>query len=217
MPAQRTRARGSRGAALQSRRFLGLAHRDCCATRGPASSTTRPPREPAVPAGLAGCRDRRHGPVALAAGRASTRPTRRRHRPAASSRPTSRARTASSRCGTRASTARARRSRILQFGVDTDEDLAVFDAAFGLDGPAAGADPGQRRPCGRARGLRDRGDARHPGRAGGGAGRPDPGLSASPDTTTFGAAMDAIVADGRAQMRVGVVRPVLRGRLHEPR
>jgi kumamolisin len=88
---------------------------------------------------------------------------------------------------------------ILQFGVDTDEDLAVFDATFGIDGP-----PPQRIPVN-----------------GGLVGAPaDFGTEATLDTqvvravapgaqilvygfpaaTTFGAAMDAIVEDGKAQI-----------------
>ena len=88
---------------------------------------------------------------------------------------------------------------ILQFGVDTDEDLAVFDATFGLTGPLP-----KRIPV-----------------SGGLVGAPaDFGTEATldtqvvravapgaqilvygfPATTTFGAAMDAIVEDGRAQI-----------------
>ncbi len=88
---------------------------------------------------------------------------------------------------------------ILQFGVDTDEDLAVFDATFGIHGPLPTRIPVN----------------------GGLVGAPaDFGTEATLDTqvvravapgaqilvygfpaaTTFGAAMDAIVEDGKAQI-----------------
>ena len=88
---------------------------------------------------------------------------------------------------------------ILQFGVDTDEDLAVFDATFGINGPK----PERKSVNG---GMLDA--------------PKDFGTEATLDTqvlravapgaqilvygfpaaTTFGAAIDAIVADGRAQI-----------------
>jgi len=88
---------------------------------------------------------------------------------------------------------------ILQFGIDTDEDLAVFDATFGIDGPKP-----ERIPV--SGGMLDA--------------PKDFGTEATLDTqvlravapgaqilvygfpaaTTFGAAIDAIVEDGRAQI-----------------
>jgi kumamolisin len=88
---------------------------------------------------------------------------------------------------------------ILQFGVDTDEDLAVFDAAFGIDGPLP-----ERVPVNG--GLVDA-----PADFATEAALDTQVLRAVapgaqiivygfPVTTGFGAAMDAIVEDGRVQL-----------------
>ncbi|MET0772382.1 MAG: S53 family peptidase [Candidatus Limnocylindrales bacterium] len=88
---------------------------------------------------------------------------------------------------------------ILQFGVDTDEDLAVFDAAFGIEGPTPIRVPIDG-------GLEDA-----PAKFGTEAALDTqvvravaPGTQiivyGFPATTSFGAAMDAIVTDGRTQL-----------------
>jgi kumamolisin len=88
---------------------------------------------------------------------------------------------------------------ILQFGVDTDEDLAVFDAAFGIDGPTPIRVPVNG-------GLVDA-----PASFATEAALDTQVLRAVapgaqiivygfPASTSFGAAMDAIVEDGRAQV-----------------
>jgi kumamolisin len=88
---------------------------------------------------------------------------------------------------------------ILQFGIDTDEDLAVFDAAFGIEGPVP-----MRIPVGG--GLADA-----PARFGTEAALDTqvvravaPGTQiivyGFPAVTSFGAAIDAIVAAGQTQL-----------------
>jgi subtilase family serine protease len=88
---------------------------------------------------------------------------------------------------------------ILQFGVDTDEDLAVFDATFGIDGPKPERIPvnGGMLDAPKDFGTEATLDTQVLRAVAPGA---QILVFGFPAATTFGAAMDAIVQDGRAQI-----------------
>ncbi len=88
---------------------------------------------------------------------------------------------------------------VLQFGIDTDEDLAVFDATFGIEGPAPERIPvsGGLEGAPASFGVEATLDTQVLRAVAPGAQLLVYGF---PATTSFGAAMDAIVEDGRAQI-----------------
>lgn|GEM_PF-1164430 len=88
---------------------------------------------------------------------------------------------------------------ILQFGIDTDADLAVFDATFGIEGPLPERIPvsGGLEGAPASFGVEATLDTQVLRAVAPGAQILVYGF---PSTTTFGSAMDAIVADGRAQL-----------------